>query len=92
MVLGVQDPNNFYPVWHNLFYSFTTEISNSYNKQQASAQLINPGASRNELKTKNKHKLLFNNFSDKLLFQQVEALPNRVFLQDPRRQTSAAHA
>jgi hypothetical protein len=63
------------PVWHNLFYSFFTEISSSYSKQQASTQLISSAAYQNELKVDNKHKLFFNSFSDILLFQQ--ALPNR---------------
>jgi hypothetical protein len=56
------------PVWHNLFYSFFIEISSSYNKQQASAQLISSVISQNKLKAENKHKLLFNSFLDKLFF------------------------
>jgi hypothetical protein len=65
------------PVWHNLFCSFFIEISRSYAKQQTSVQLISSAVFQNELKTDNKHKLLFNNFSDKLFFQQAAALPNR---------------
>jgi hypothetical protein len=65
------------PVWHNLFHSFFTEISSSYIKQQTFAQLINSVASQSELQAKHKHKLFFNSFSEKLLFQQATALPNR---------------
>jgi hypothetical protein len=71
------------PVWHSLFHSFFTEISSSYNKQQSSAQLINSAAYRKELKAENKHKLLFNSFLDKLIFQQAEALPNRAIVVRP---------
>jgi hypothetical protein len=69
----------FGPVWHSLFYSFFTEISSNYTKQQTSAQLINSAASQNELKADNKHKLFFNSISDKLLFQQAVVVPNRAF-------------
>jgi hypothetical protein len=47
---------------------------------QASTQLISSAASQNEVKAEHKHKLLFNSFSEKLLFQQAEALPNRAYV------------
>jgi hypothetical protein len=40
-------------------------------------QLISSAASQNTLKAANKQKLLFTSFSDKLLFQQAAAVPNR---------------
>jgi hypothetical protein len=58
-------------VWHSLFYSFFTEISNNYAKQQTSTQLISSAASQNELKADNKHKLLFNSFFNKQQLRQT---------------------
>jgi hypothetical protein len=58
-------------VWYSLFYSFFTEISNNYDKQQTSTQLISSAASQNELKADNKHKLLFNSFFNKQQLRQT---------------------
>jgi uncharacterized protein YfaA (DUF2138 family) len=57
------------------FTVFFIEISSSCIKQQTSTQLISSSAFQNTLKTENKHKLLFNSSSDKLL-----ALLNRDLL------------
>jgi hypothetical protein len=53
-----------------LIFSFFTNLSRNSAKQIASA-------SQNELKAANKQKLLFTRLSDKLLFQQAAAVPNR---------------
>jgi hypothetical protein len=43
-------------------------------------QLISSAASQNELKATNKQKLLSTSLSDKQLFQQAAAVPNRAYL------------
>jgi hypothetical protein len=43
-------------------------------------QLISSAASQNTLKAANKQKLPFISFSDKLLFQQAAAVPNRAIV------------
>jgi hypothetical protein len=40
---------------------------------------LSSAASQNTLKAANKQKLLFTSFSDKLLFQQAPAVPNRAY-------------
>jgi hypothetical protein len=48
--------------------------------RQLLQQLISSAASQNELKAANKQKLLFTSLSDKLLFQQAAAVPNRAIV------------
>jgi hypothetical protein len=58
------------PCLAQLIFSFFTNLNRSSAKQLASAQ--------NTLKAANKQKQLFTRLSDKLLFQQAAAVPNRV--------------
>jgi hypothetical protein len=67
-------------IWHNLFYNFFTKISNNCVKQKVFAQFISSTAYQNKLKIENKHRLFFNSFSDKLLFQPAATLPNRIYI------------
>jgi hypothetical protein len=46
------------------------------HNRQLLQQLISSAASHNTLKAANKQKLLFTNFSGKLLFQQAVVVPN----------------
>jgi hypothetical protein len=57
-------------IWHNLFNNLFTEISRCCTKHQTSVHLISPIASQNKLKAEHQHKLLFNIFSKKLLFNK----------------------
>ena len=43
-------------------------------------KVISSAGSQNKLKAANKQKLLFTSLSDKLLFQQAAAVPNRTVL------------
>jgi hypothetical protein len=47
------------------------------SNRQLLQQLISSAASQNKLKVANKQKLLFTSLSNKLLFQQAVAVPNR---------------
>jgi hypothetical protein len=60
-----------------LIFSFFTNLSEVLPNSQFLQQLISSAASQNTLKAANKQKLLFTSFSDKLLFQQAAAVPNR---------------
>jgi hypothetical protein len=63
-----------------LFDTTYSQKSSNCVKHEASAQLISSVASQNKLKVKNKYKLLFNSFSDKLFFQPTSTLPNRTYI------------
>jgi hypothetical protein len=65
------------PVWHNLFYSFFTEINNNCTKQQTSAHLISSTTSQDELKAEHKNKLLFNSFSENMFVSTNISFPKQ---------------